>query len=931
MIRILIVDDQKSVRENIKVMLSSEPNFEIVGTAENGHQGIKLAETLAPDVILMDLEMPKLDGLTTTKLISQENSATNIIILTIKDQDELLIQALNAGARGYLLKSSENQEIVNTINLVYQGNKSSEHQVNSVKTIEPISESTNHDHQKQFATEVNGSSNSSYNSTSNINNINNSKVIEADSDLETLGNRIQPTEAKFNFTTFLSIIKRRYPPALMGFFGVLVGAGLYLIFAKRAYQATASIVLQNRQESVSELGKDLSSIGDSREYSPLASQVELIQSKSVLKSALKYAMENEDKTLDGIDIDREVEIIEKNLNVSIIPNTNIIEISYVDYEPKFASILLNEIISTVKRKNADSIRAEASSVKQFLEAEVAKQAGEVNRIKVAENNYREQQGIVSLDNQTKNLVNNLNQLQMQRQELLTVIKEQESKVNNLERVAKVDSAEAGFIEGKIGQDRQLEELRGRLIEIEAELATARSNFTENNPVIINLAEEKENITQLLQEQIDLVLGEGVISASQITKNNSSQAENGIGEAILEDLIANQVQLDADRDKIQVIEAEITNIKDQIALLPNKVQSLTDIVAQQEQASESLQFLQRKLEEARIAEAQLIGNFQIVEKASIPSSPYTPNTIVVMAIASILATSLMMAIILLLERIDRTLYDAEEIEQSLNLPFLNALPSLPQSGNNLSRIVSFLNDRTLYEPYRFLLKRLESYRRGNNKVIVVTSATTEEGKSTVASHLGAVSAMLSKRTLIIDAHLHSPKQHYLLAVQSQEGLKEVATRGLDLNQAIQPTKIKNLSVLAAGNSTSDSWMILESPLMQKIIQEASVQYDLIIIDTPPVSDSCDAYTLSKYSNGLIVVTRPFHTTKDILEQTVLDLKRNKAPIIGFVINNVEQQKSTPDSVLKNLKYELPALSSTGVSRSSRSNFNGKSNGKEVRRP
>ena len=912
MIRILIIDDQKSVRENIKIVLSSEPNFEIVGTAKDGYQGIRLAQTLAPDVILMDLEMPNLDGLTATKLISQKNAAINIIILTIQDRDKLLIQALNAGARGYLLKNSDIKEIVNTINLVYQGNKSSGHQVNPVKTIDTIREPTNNAHQKQFVAELDAGSNSNSDSTSSFNG---SNITEPNFYLETLGDRTKPTksaEAKFSFTTFLSIIKRRYPPALMGFFGVLVGAGLYLTFAKRAYQATASIILQNRQESVSELGKDLSSIGENEEYSPLASQVELIQSKSVVESALKQVAVNYGDTSGNISLE-EIEEVQGNLEVSIVPNTNIIEISYIDYDPQFASTLLNEIVSTVKRKDADNIRVEASSVKQFLEEEVVKQKSEVDRIKAAENDYREQQGIVSLDDQTRNLVNNLHQLQMQRQKLLTAIEERKSKVNNLEKVAKVDSAEAGFIEGKIGQDRQLEELRGRLTKIEAELATARSNFTESNPVVINLAEEKESITQLLQEQVDKVLGAGVVSASQITGNGSSQAENGIGESVLEDLIASQVQLDADRDKLQVIEAEINNIKDQIALLPNKVKSLTDIVSQQEQASESLQFLQRKLEEARIAEAQLIGNFQVVEEAIVPPSPHTPNTIVVMAIASILATGLMMAIILLLEKIDRTLYDAEEIEQNLDLPFLNALPRLPESGQNFSQIVSFLNDKTLYEPYRFLLKRLESYGKSEKNIIVVTSATSQEGKSTVASHLGAVSAMLSKRTLIIDAHLHSPRQHHLFALQRQQGLREVATRGLELNQAVQPTKIKNLAVLASGNSTSDSWMILESPQMQKIIREASDRYDLIIIDTPPVSDSCDAYTLSRYSNGLVMVTRPFYSTKDVLEQTVLDLKRNQAPIIGFVINNVEKQKHRLDSVLKNSKHEheLPALSGSGA--------------------
>ncbi|MEM8830728.1 MAG: response regulator transcription factor, partial [Cyanobacteria bacterium P01_G01_bin.19] len=123
MIRILIVDDQKTIIEKIKYMLEAEPDLEVVGTASNGYEAVNLAAALAPDIILMDLEMPNLDGLAATKLINQQNPDLNIIILTIQDQDDLLVQALSAGAKGFLLKSVNAQEIIETIYLIYKGSE----------------------------------------------------------------------------------------------------------------------------------------------------------------------------------------------------------------------------------------------------------------------------------------------------------------------------------------------------------------------------------------------------------------------------------------------------------------------------------------------------------------------------------------------------------------------------------------------------------------------------------------------------------------------------------------------------------------------------------------------------------------------------------------------------------------------------------------
>jgi Mrp family chromosome partitioning ATPase len=114
------------------------------------------------------------------------------------------------------------------------------------------------------------------------------------------------------------------------------------------------------------------------------------------------------------------------------------------------------------------------------------------------------------------------------------------------------------------------------------------------------------------------------------------------------------------------------------------------------------------------------------------------------------------------------------------------------------------------------------------------------------------------------------------------------------------------VLAAGNSTCNSCVVVESPAIASLLQEAARQYDLVIIDAPSISSNCDAHSLSQYSNGLVMVTRPFYTTIDALERTVVDLKKNNAPVIGFVINNADEQKQKSLGDRDVIKPKLPLL-------------------------
>jgi DNA-binding NarL/FixJ family response regulator len=120
-IRLLLVDDQLIIRQGLRSLLDAKLDLEVVGEAENGQEAIAQVAALHPDVVLMDVRMPIMDGVAATRLISQQFCATKILVLTTFDDDEYVFQAMRSGAKGYLLKDTHSNDLAAAIRAVYNG------------------------------------------------------------------------------------------------------------------------------------------------------------------------------------------------------------------------------------------------------------------------------------------------------------------------------------------------------------------------------------------------------------------------------------------------------------------------------------------------------------------------------------------------------------------------------------------------------------------------------------------------------------------------------------------------------------------------------------------------------------------------------------------------------------------------------------------
>lgn len=121
MIKLLIADDHLIIRQGLRLILETENDFELIGEASDGKEALNLCKKLKPDVVLMDLRMPNMDGLTAIETLHTEQPQIAVVILTTFNEDELMFRGLQAGARGYLLKDTDRATLFDTIRAAARG------------------------------------------------------------------------------------------------------------------------------------------------------------------------------------------------------------------------------------------------------------------------------------------------------------------------------------------------------------------------------------------------------------------------------------------------------------------------------------------------------------------------------------------------------------------------------------------------------------------------------------------------------------------------------------------------------------------------------------------------------------------------------------------------------------------------------------------
>ncbi|PSB15600.1 chain-length determining protein [Phormidesmis priestleyi ULC007] len=676
----------------------------------------------------------------------------------------------------------------------------------------------------------------------------------------------------------LPTLKRHSFVALSTFVSVAVGAtALSFAILPRQYETSAKLIVGEKDVGISTLGQALTEINTQapgKAADPVATQAELMQSQQVLESALS-AFQQESK------IPKEqlpdIVSLRQALKVDIVPGTNILQVSYTAPDPKIAAGLLNEITASMVAENSRQIRSQAATLRAFLERRLPQQEAKLRESEAAESQYRQTYGIVSFDTQAQSMVNSLAALEDEARKLSAQLQEDTTKVGLLQKVTGANNLPTAYASVRLGQNETLKELQKQLTNLDVAIVDTRSRLGDQHPDLLALLQKRDELRALYGQQISQATPGGTAASY------GNAASNPLSQDLMSRYIASEVDRAALVNRLRVVQSELNPLRSRINQLPGYQRPLIELARQQQNAQDALKLMSGKLEEARIAEGQLLSNVRVVEQASVPVDPSSPKTLPILAISIVSGLIMAGGVVLLLELMVSTIRNPAEAEAVLGLAVLGVLPKLTPPTNNLVDLERFLDNSNQVEPYRKFLKVLESSSEQKPQVFVFSSATVGDGKSAVVLHLAAVAAMLSRRTLIIDADLRHPLQHRLLNLAASPGLAEVINDNLSFLEAVQATSVPNLSVLPCGQSLQRPSALIETAAMARLLEKAANHYDCVIVDTSPLSICADAETLSQAANGLVLVVQPNSSKRDLALQTISDLRKAGVSLLGLVMN------------------------------------------------
>ena len=274
---------------------------------------------------------------------------------------------------------------------------------------------------------------------------------------------------------------------------------------------------------------------------------------------------------------------------------------------------------------------------------------------------------------------------------------------------------------------------------------------------------------------------------------------------------------------------------------------------------------------------------IVDRATDPDGPVSPNPTRNLALATILGLLLGAGIAVLRDSFDTTIKTADDLDlASNNTPLLGSIyydktapkyPLITMLGSHAPRTESF---RVLRTNLQFV--NVDS----DSKVYVVTSAVPGEGKSTTAANLAITLAESGQSVILIEGDLRRPKAVSYLQLEGAVGVTTVLVGRIELEDAIQRWT-KNLDVLAAGSTPPNPAELVQSQGMKRLLAKLRKDYDIVVIDAPPLLPVADAALLAASSDGAILVVHHGKTTKDQVAAAVGRIESVGARLIGTVIN------------------------------------------------
>jgi capsular exopolysaccharide synthesis family protein len=404
----------------------------------------------------------------------------------------------------------------------------------------------------------------------------------------------------------------------------------------------------------------------------------------------------------------------------------------------------------------------------------------------------------------------------------------------------------------------------------------------NDPIINQLI---SNLYDLVSQRSTLIAGSNPQKNIFVEQINTKI--NILKQSILENFTNNLNTLTLSLNELDYRQNKLSR---EASSLPRTEMNMVSMQRKFDLNDEIYTFLLQKRSEAQISLASTRPDYEIVEPArNITSRITSPKKAVNYLMALFFGLLLPTLYLMLRDFFDDKIRSINDAEYMLHRSVMSVIYS-----NNLKSeaVVAEFPKSAISESFRNLRSSLFlKSDHEKSKVILVTSSQPQDGKSFVSLNLASSIASVGYKTVLIDCDLRRPTLHIKLKEDNTKGLSNFMTKKASVEELIRNTAITNLDFISAGPVIPNPSELMESGVLDNLINYLKNKYDYIIIDTTPVGIVADAILMMKYASKVLMVIRNNYTRKDIFSNVINNLKTNKLSNYEIVYNDLNLHKSS----------------------------------------
>ncbi len=595
-------------------------------------------------------------------------------------------------------------------------------------------------------------------------------------------------------------------------------------------------------------------------------QYKIIKSHALLSKVSKAVIErNIWPAIPNID-DEEAYVnrLRAGIEVSPVDQSRLVAIRYMDSDKDNITRVCDTIADVYVEENLNRKLIGAKQAVNWLSAQMQsfKKQTEASERKLQE--FREKHKIVSIDNPRSLMVTNITALTETLNELIRERIKLEARYTKLRYMVK-GSQSIEDLFGFIASDL-LTELKSDYIDLERKHLVLSIRYKHKHPEMIRVNKELEELKKKISMEVE------------------NEVQRLKSRFLLVKAEEDRVRKELEENKLEILEFD-------------KISSELEKIRQTNLINDRFyQALSEKLKEADLSGLVKSNNIRIIDRAQPPGGPVSPRVKLNFILSVMIGLIVGVAAAFVQEYLDATYKTQNDVERDFSEAFLGIVPLVSKKSAENGRgveepeTIEFVPLKkpgsTVAEMYRNIRTNLSFVTSTNQeKIILITSTSPEEGKTATSMNLAITQAQLDQKVLIIDADLRRPSVSAAFEIKDKKGFSSLLINAIDIDEAIHRTSVKNLDIIPSGPIPPNPAELLSTETLTEVFKALAKRYDKIIIDACPTIPISDTLVLSQQVDGVIYVIRSGGPHRNFVLKAKSKLTNINANIIGVILNGV----------------------------------------------